>query len=636
MQVEDPRARAPGSAEPSARHVLSLDGTPLVMRCRQGAPDAPTAFLGHSQPTYQDNLTDLAAALSAMGLTVWTGDLRGHGHSSSSARPLGYLHRETGWDDLIADATVMVQTALGHIPWGDRLLVMPNINALLTLEMLKGDPGLARSIVLISPPPNQIALSLMARAFIKGRMLVQDADAPDELTLHHLYAFLGAHLDDRQHLLDVTTSDRAIIEEMIADPLAFPTPTAGYWMSIFRGFAQAWSWPRHARIRPGTRILVLYGADDPMTARGRFVRPMSAWFAERGVEDVSAYRIEGGRSALFLDERRLSISRVIMDWHAGSPAPARTARAPGVEGFDAVSSEVLDRLGFDDPASELEPDALVELCYNAIEDESRWVEMLYRVARDIARRKDMDETELDGIFASLMPHWERSYRVKRQIMTNAALGVVLQNVIERLDIGMALLTGEYRPLHSNRAFGEALYRCGLVFSPEPDPRAIAEATRILLAPDIRARIETGPGEAMIVHNEQPIGAYLRPSSLRQTGLQRGGPSGVLILRHGRKAFAEDQRLPLLQLAYGLTAQEALVALRVCEGGSPDAIATELGISINTMRTHLKRVYAKCGVAGQAALASRMLSGPVGWLGTAEAGPAPRAPSTDAQPGDRPC
>src|SRR5690606_19817782 len=120
------------------------------------------------------------------------------------------------------------------------LLVAPNISALLTIELLKRRPDLCRNIVLISPPPNQPTLWMLANAFVKARMLLQDSSRPDEHTLYHLYSFLGAQLEDKMHLADVMTPDRRIVEELIADEAAWPTPTLSYWASIFGGFQRAW------------------------------------------------------------------------------------------------------------------------------------------------------------------------------------------------------------------------------------------------------------------------------------------------------------------------------------------------------------------------------------------------------------
>lgn len=60
--------------------------------------------------------------------------------------------------------------------------------------------------------------------------------------------------------------------------------------------------------------------------------------------------------------------------------------------------------------------------------------------------------------------------------------------------------------------------------------------------------------------------------------------------------------------YGLTQAESRVATLCGQGVSPRQIAEQMRLSINTIKTHLRRVYAKCGVRRQAELV-RMLQSP---------------------------
>ncbi len=53
--------------------------------------------------------------------------------------------------------------------------------------------------------------------------------------------------------------------------------------------------------------------------------------------------------------------------------------------------------------------------------------------------------------------------------------------------------------------------------------------------------------------------------------------------------------------YGLTPSEVRVALALTEGQSPRGIADAQGVSIATVRTHLRRLYDKTGTSGQAGL-----------------------------------
>jgi DNA-binding CsgD family transcriptional regulator len=66
---------------------------------------------------------------------------------------------------------------------------------------------------------------------------------------------------------------------------------------------------------------------------------------------------------------------------------------------------------------------------------------------------------------------------------------------------------------------------------------------------------------------------------------------------------------LLCRQYGLTPAEARIACLLTQGRSVSACAAELSISLNTARTHLKRVYSKTSTHGQSDLVSLLLSSP---------------------------
>ncbi len=65
----------------------------------------------------------------------------------------------------------------------------------------------------------------------------------------------------------------------------------------------------------------------------------------------------------------------------------------------------------------------------------------------------------------------------------------------------------------------------------------------------------------------------------------------------------------LRTLHRLTRTEARIAALLVTGHTVARIAVEVGSSTNTVRTHLKRVFAKIGVASQPALIRVVLSGP---------------------------
>jgi DNA-binding CsgD family transcriptional regulator len=60
--------------------------------------------------------------------------------------------------------------------------------------------------------------------------------------------------------------------------------------------------------------------------------------------------------------------------------------------------------------------------------------------------------------------------------------------------------------------------------------------------------------------------------------------------------------------FGFTAAESLVAERLARGLTVPEIALQLGVSIETVRCHLKQAFAKAGVHRQAELVAVMLGG----------------------------
>ncbi len=78
----------------------------------------------------------------------------------------------------------------------------------------------------------------------------------------------------------------------------------------------------------------------------------------------------------------------------------------------------------------------------------------------------------------------------------------------------------------------------------------------------------------------------------------------------------DAREPPVR--WRLSARELQIATMIAEGHSNKTIGYELGISIWTVSTHLRRIFTKLGVRSRAAMVGRLaeqqMSGPASWRG----------------------
>lgn len=603
------------------KNQVMSDGVVLTTRVFDGADEAHRGVVvaTNSQAQHILNLAPTLSGLASRGWKVHGVDLRGHGNSTSARAPLAHMDVGRGWELLVADFKASLEDAFEGVPWADRMVVVPNIGGPLLLEVLKEWPDLAKRLVMIAPPTNQPILNRLARSFVKARLLLNPADAPDELTMHQMYSFLGAQLADRKRLIDVVSSDRKLTDMLLEDEYAWPTPTTGYFHEMFRGIEQAWKRTGLLALKEGTQLLVLYGSDDPMTASGKFIPTIAKHFKQLGLTHFASHCFEGGRSGLFVEEERFGISNQIAQWASGEnvSAPVQIL-AEKDEDLADISSDVLARIGVHEYDGQLAPDELVELCYNAIDDDNRWVEMLYKVAFALSGDKAPSDEQLEALVSALMPHWDRSYKLNRQILNNAAVGAVLQNVIDRFEIGLAILDVDFNVAYANPSFSRALkILCDdwPTDNAELDNEALSGQLVPHLSPSFRQMAQRKEGEAVIVINETIVGFYFKPSALKQTALTRGGAAGALILRGvvGSRRDEEQSGQQLLEFAYGMTPKEAEAAMSVIAGKSPAEISQELGVSIHTTRTHLKRVFEKAAVQGQTELIAKMLSGPLGLL-----------------------
>jgi DNA-binding CsgD family transcriptional regulator len=69
----------------------------------------------------------------------------------------------------------------------------------------------------------------------------------------------------------------------------------------------------------------------------------------------------------------------------------------------------------------------------------------------------------------------------------------------------------------------------------------------------------------------------------------------------------DEKLALAAAVYGLSAAQARLAKMIVAGQPLPVAATDAGISLNTARTHLRRLFEKTGVRNQAALVRALLT-----------------------------
>lgn len=221
--------------------------------------------------------------------------------------------------------------------------------------------------------------------------------------------------------------------------------------------------------------------------------------------------------------------------------------------------------------------------------------------------------EAEGVFPPdaidrirlLFPHMRRSVLISRVLNLHRRGEDELAELIENLAAGVFMLSGSGEVLRSNAA-GEALLRrrmlsaaagARLRFADPAADRAFVEALRGAAAGgaslggkgvSIPLGLSNGAGH---VAHLLPLSAATAEDDLRT----RGAAMAVFICPANPDLI---RSLEVLTQTYELTGAERRVALALAEIGATPMIADALGVSVTTVRTHLRSLYRKTGARRQ--------------------------------------
>lgn len=188
--------------------------------------------------------------------------------------------------------------------------------------------------------------------------------------------------------------------------------------------------------------------------------------------------------------------------------------------------------------------------------------------------------------------------------------VVAFQILDRLSIGIMLLNGAGRILFANAA-AQSLMRNGQRLGPRT---SIFERLPAAASRSLGERIEQAQGASTIAmsipHAVDGSSLMLLVSRLRPkeaAHLGRGFQDVTTILFLCDPTRPAELPVAWLMDAYGLTLAEARAALSASSGMTVAGMARQLGLSPNTIKTHLRRVFAKTNTGRQAELARLVAS-----------------------------
>jgi DNA-binding CsgD family transcriptional regulator/PAS domain-containing protein len=215
----------------------------------------------------------------------------------------------------------------------------------------------------------------------------------------------------------------------------------------------------------------------------------------------------------------------------------------------------------------------------------------------------IEDVQISGLRV-LAPHIRRAVTISNLFDMKTVEAATFSATVEALTVGVVLADEESKIVHANAA-AEAMLAAGNPILTRHGRIAVASATTTTslqsaiaqAAKDEAALGQKGIGIPILRESGEPLVIHVLP-------LQRGHMRAGLVQRAAAAVFVASASGPpqmshvALNQLYDLTPAEVRIFELICEGHTRDAISSQLGVSVSTVKTHLFHVFEKTGCRRQ--------------------------------------
>lgn len=217
----------------------------------------------------------------------------------------------------------------------------------------------------------------------------------------------------------------------------------------------------------------------------------------------------------------------------------------------------------------------------------------------------------------LVPHMSRSLGVMQRIRSAELAVATSLAALDRLPNGVLLTDASGTVTFANRSAQNMLEDSdGLRLRKLTDTAGLGD----LVAEDVKtskairgaisATLNFDPfatphfSKCVTVQRNSGMASYALQFSALGRHNEFGAYAAIIFIADGAQKIDIDPAL--LQSAYGLTPAEAKVAVALLESSTAQEVAEVLGVSLNTVHTHIKQIYLKLGVDTRARFVKLLL------------------------------
>lgn len=207
-----------------------------------------------------------------------------------------------------------------------------------------------------------------------------------------------------------------------------------------------------------------------------------------------------------------------------------------------------------------------------------------------------------GLLDALAPHLRRAQDIASRLRESASMQDSMAAALDALTQGVIVLDAHGKVLFANRP-AEAVFEAGdglCLAGGRLRAGTAAETARLNALLSLAAR--GGGGSLRIARAAGRRPYVLQAVAVAEGRLETAGAAAAVLALVAELEPRPENDTGRLAHLFGLTPAEARVAAAVASGDGVPRAARALGLSTNTVHTHLRRVFAKLDVRSQAGLA----------------------------------
>lgn len=229
-----------------------------------------------------------------------------------------------------------------------------------------------------------------------------------------------------------------------------------------------------------------------------------------------------------------------------------------------------------------------------------------------AEEFDCEDRRLMG---ALMPHLSGALRMTGHLERHDRERRLGFEALSRMSVGLVVVDASGRVLHLNAA-AERIVQAGVLrvahgrlslADPKQEGQLLAAIRAAALA-SVGRSLSAGTTMVISLNHTARLPLVVRP--MPSTLLDKRSAEPLASIFIGELEGLREPTPALLKSLYGLTSAESKLALALCHGQRLSEYADDNGLSINTVRSHLKSTFARVGCNRQSDLIRTLLANPI--------------------------